>query len=661
MLQKFVTIKMKEGCRISDVLWVKGEIDNGTIAVSRDSLDCMSFNFNCVHILRLFMKLSPTFQCAIRIDETSACETRDVAELVLFVHVESFVRSMDRVAAIQCEEQLHSLVNMFKANCIFHHTPYQFPQVVNGTGSVEMYIAVSWMHHVTMSQCVKYDHRVPISTSGWFYDHKTLTFTKVAAKSDVLRPSGYVVNTPSSAQKVDGINCYLQTLNEPYICPYICQESWLVNANVTMIICSNDTIEMWRQALVGRILALNTLQGLTTLSMHDIASTDVFLTTHEFLNSSSYKEWLALKVEFSHVPTQSAIRTFIRKAFFRRSSLSQTLPVVQAVKWKRVIIEDFNTFDCTFTKKMCFDCMFGLSDMVDAIPMRQINDIVMPGCATSTDVLSRCIYASWTESNVCERRLVPIRTQKFIISSNNHTYSWLHANVTLFSWFNYVPAWQRRKLLQALTINQTVEYCLEQIAKYGQKNEICPVCFSVCNCMTSCGHHFCDACLLNLAPTPTSNAVSTTQYSRKLRRQCPSCRSDISKVFTNENYIDTRIEKIIETCKHALREGQRVVVFSQWEEVFTPLLKGLKRRRLEVNSQNIRFAKLAENTVPNVREDLAIFSHVPLFTSKTLFHHILNRVRNTCKKVDIVFSRDTPEETILNELMGVGLADWTWQ
>lgn len=655
MLQKFVTIKLKEGSINSNLLWVKSEVDDGVILVIRDSLDCIGFNFNCLHILRLCMKLSPIFQCAIRIDESTVSETKDVAELVLFVHVDAFVRSMERIAQIPYEEQLHALINMFKRNCIFYHTPLPVPSV---TDDIDMYGAMNWMHHATTTQCVSYSHSVPIGSSGWFYDHKLFTFTRVPASPELLRPVGYVVNTPSSVQKVYGINAYLKTLDRAYTCPYMCQQSWLVWSNVTMIVCSECTLDMWRRNLDGRVLALKTLPQLLTVNMHDMASMDVFLTTHEFLNSSSYHEWLALQVEFSHLLTLSAIRTFIRKTFYQRSSLSQTLPIVQAIKWKRVIIEDFNTFNNSFLRTLCVDCVFGLSDMVHAIPMKQIHDIVMPLSPTSADVLSRCVYTAWTGSNVCEQRLVPVRTRK-VITTGGTTYSWVHANVTLTCWFNYVPAWQRRKLLQTLATTQTVEYSLDQITKYGEKNEVCPICFSKCNCMTSCGHHFCDTCLLNLTPHPVANATTTTQYIRKFRRQCPTCRGVISKVFTNESYVDTRIEKIIEICKHALRNGESVVVFSQWEEIFTPLTRGLKRRRLAVQPDTIRFAKLSESIVPTVKEDLAIFGHVPIIT-KTLFHHTLNRIRNTCKRVDIVFSGNSLEETILGDLgISTNQANWT--
>lgn len=668
MLQEFVSIKLKEGCSCSALLWLKSEFKSDTIEASSESSGTgrvVNFNLNCIHILKLFIKLSPIFKCAIRIDTNSQSETRDVTDLVLFVDVDRFTEAMEFGSQIACEEQFYTLIQMFKPNCKFFHVPCEISQVRRTGCSAEMHKAISWMHHVDSSEYMSYSHSVPIGNSGWFFDHKYMTFSRIST-TEILRPFGYIVNTPSSVEKVKGIGCFLDTLPDSNVSPFICQKLWLVDSNATMVVVTNETFEMWSRNLPGNVIALKSLDQLTPLNMHAITLADVVLTTREFLTSVSYLEWLASKVEISHLLTLSAIRTFMRKMFYKRLALAHILPVIQGVKWRRVIIEDFNTLDLNITKSLCTDCIFGLSDMASAIPMHQIHNIVMPTYAASADILSRCVYGLWKESNTCEQRLIPVRTKSVTVPKGNSHFTWIHANVTLFSWLNYVPAWQRRKLLRALTLSQTHEYSVKQISKYAKKNAICPICFGTSNCMTSCGHHFCDTCLLGISASPVQSnsrvqeGVMQPYRVHKIRKQCPTCRGDIFRLFTSSSKLDTRLEKVIETCKSAMREGKSVVVFSQWEEIFSSLKSGLRRRRLEVDTMSIRFVKLCENSLPiGIQEDIAVFTHVPIFTSKMFVHHMLNRIRSTCKRVDVIFAKDTQEEAALNELCNTNGANWT--
>lgn len=657
-----------EDCRHSSLLWIKNELENDMIMVSQYDTSgytsILNFNFNCIHILKLFIKLQPTFRCAIRVNESfSESDTKDVTEVVLFIDTGIFKHDMKNNAQLRCEEQFYSLMNMFKTNCRFNFAQKIFPDIIFENIPLGMRKAISWMHGIGQMEYIEYTYNVPIADTGWFYDHENMTFSQIQNKPIILKPRGYIMNTPSSTEKMKGICLYLDTLCTSYSSPIICQKSWLIHSNTSLIICADETFDTWNTFLSNKkSISVRCLSDLKALTMHDITSNDALLITHDFLNSFNYIEWLSSNIEVCHQLTSSAVRTFIRKMFYKRVSLSHIMPVIQGVRWNRVFIEDFNTFDCKFMKNVHSKCTFGLSDMVDAISMDQIHNIVMPTYASNTDILSRCIFKEWIESNVCEQELIPIHTKSLNIPTGN-TYNvgtWIHENVTLFSWFNYVPAWQRRKLLQALTVTQTREYSIEQISRYAKKNEMCPICFGMSNCMTSCGHHFCDSCLLNVSPIPPSQRVSYNQRIRQIKKQCPTCRADFCKVFTNSSNIDTRLEKVIEKCKYAMRNSKRVLVFSQWDEIFYPLKIGLKRRRLELDPSIIKFVRLCEHALPKIVDgDITIFAHVPIFSSNLFLYHFMNRIRNTCKHVDILYSKDTPEEELLHKIFSVNGNKWT--
>jgi SNF2 family DNA or RNA helicase len=146
------------------------------------------------------------------------------------------------------------------------------------------------------------------------------------------------------------------------------------------------------------------------------------------------------------------------------------------------------------------------------------------------------------------------------------------------------------------TVQRTYNYLVNAIKSIESSDEICPICLDTIDTtektITKCGHKFCWSCISETHKIKTND--------RRNSFTCPTCNTQINM---NEIYIyqqqentiienelqqiihlvkSTKIGNIIHYLKTELVPGDKVILFSQWDELLHKVGNMLEEQRLKI-------------------------------------------------------------------------------
>ena len=147
-------------------------------------------------------------------------------------------------------------------------------------------------------------------------------------------------------------------------------------------------------------------------------------------------------------------------------------------------------------------------------------------------------------------------------------------------------------------IKRTYVYLKSSIENIEEQEETCPICFDTIShdklVITKCGHKFCWDCVSQIECTIKNQSVSKTKTFK-----CPSCNMVMlaSEVYLLQDkqktlYTDldeivnevksTKIGNIIHYLKHNSNNDNKIILFSQWDELLQKVGCYLKKYKINI-------------------------------------------------------------------------------
>lgn len=147
------------------------------------------------------------------------------------------------------------------------------------------------------------------------------------------------------------------------------------------------------------------------------------------------------------------------------------------------------------------------------------------------------------------------------------------------------------------TIKRTYNYLVSSIESIQNNEETCPICLDTIDteekAITKCGHKFCWCCIYETHSVKQNNQRGTFS--------CPTCNTPITSkdiyIFKNETTVgttdnelqeiiqkvkSTKIGNIIYYLKTQILDGDKIILFSQWDELLHKVGNMLKEHNLNI-------------------------------------------------------------------------------
>ena len=177
---------------------------------------------------------------------------------------------------------------------------------------------------------------------------------------------------------------------------------------------------------------------------------DVIVVSQPFLCSDIYRQWLFSFTEGSFA-SQNASKTFIRKAFYARQSISACPALLHFVHWNRIIMDNFHMYlEEEQIKSLESSHIFGISDACASITRQGLSNYIcpMPRSFRNLLVCQLCTFTRWkSDRNHNVHDITPCRADRRTIFEENITsVTWIELNLKKYLWFKHVPTWQKKRV-----------------------------------------------------------------------------------------------------------------------------------------------------------------------------------------------------------------------
>lgn len=601
-----------------------------------------SYELGGIHILKKFVKISKIFPIAFQL------LNNHVISIDVYV-IESLLEEvMGKQGGFDGEHEFNYLNTLFHRTIMYERcdlaTPLNFFFDYDSSLAIPNE-ALNWMLHVETHGGVMYSECVTIPGTTWLYDTTNRTFTQNCRSSLKFTPKRYVIQVSDQNSKMKSISKYLNFRSEIFDYPYIDKSKWSLNSSSTLLITDcNQSIQKWEDSLTCKVLCIYDMCGLKSVTLHDICTTDVVIVSHSFIKSDGYRKWVNLHTEGMLSP--SVMKSYIRKVFYARQSLSLSPALMHAVNWNRVIMDNFHVYyDQEEIKVLEANTMFGISDACACIPRQGLSNFIYPVPRTLRNLLvcQLCTFTKWKSG-------LAHKNHELTLCKNSHSVSvddgsipssmWIETNVKKYLWFKCVPSWQKKRVMTLLSQSVSSEFAKEQALKYIKGSDTCPICFvNTSNCISNCAHLFCDRCLTMLK-------VPVHAPRKSCKKTCPCCRCDINKVFTTSPLKDDKLDVLFELCQGYSAAGKYVRVVSHWEDVSSFLKNILKK----VKSETIETECIPPDShVQNHPCDIIIWMHPPMFRTINLSSCNMWILSNMCSKMHVLAVESSPESTFMEQ------------
>lgn len=235
--------------------------------------------------------------------------------------------------------------------------------------------SVLWMQHKehAANRIVKFKWSLPIANTKWSVDIQNESFVMHCSNVASVKVQGGILNDGTGMGKTAAV---LRLIAETRHLNFM--SDGLYKSNATLIIVPINLPMQWmsefQKFLGSRLAIVRLIQGkdLKHVSMETLLQADVVLTTFAFLrNSKPYLELFERMWPNARSCNEKRLSNRTRSSIsaWRRIE-SQTLPILEAVQWKRVIIDEIHeSFEVKQDLKMMqlfhFDFAWGLTATLD--------------------------------------------------------------------------------------------------------------------------------------------------------------------------------------------------------------------------------------------------------------------------------------------------------
>lgn len=506
--------------------------------------------------------------------------------------------------------------------------------------------SVQWMQHIERSikrktNQIQYATCIPIGKTDWAYDCTSEAFTKWENTAWLkTRFRGAVltnhVNTGKTACALYLIASHKQSpTTQPHI--ELNRTDRVTHETGTLIIVPQNIIGQWSNEILKflntdklKISFLSEPRDLKRVSFLDILSSDIIITTTNFMKTKGYVDCIETlyKETFGHdidrkVQRDPHVLQMVNRKICK-SKITPNFPFIELIHWHRIIVDEIHEFFTgssisrdrhKYLKNISCDIWWGLTGT--------------PNTRTSESMQSfyfflapkLCDDAQQYHNHPCLQSAVKENLLKAFASSTKEPLHHLHSivptpkeikmleklcdfslenyimnSVTLplqavlfnkmneksaqelymmkHSRFNNVMSISQQTRIDSFLVSKctpSVSFLKEQLRLLASVPNVCTVCMdNICNTILICGHSFCENCIGRFL------AINTTGSN------CPTCRYPIDRhdiVHLSSDFmpsIGTKLFEISKLVVNLLKISESVVLFVQWkqsEEALTCALK----------------------------------------------------------------------------------------
>jgi hypothetical protein len=628
------------------------------------------------HLLRVFDSIYPCCVTQLVYDASM-----NLVAAHVFVDTTRVAADLDRIGTFSTELALLSALADFDAvitwapDVLMDSPPAAVARLADDTSFGALSDAgkrvVAWMLRVEAAPAIGLTASVALADTGWWFDVHKRCFVRNANVIRRCVPRGWIVRTTASQERIEWGARALSMRAPPAAtrCVAVDHAEWLVDCATSAVVCEPACVAAWTVALRRRgvdVLDVHSGEALDRETLVSLATRGAVVFSVSALHSAR-----ACHATTMHAgqPTSEHVRRMVRAHYTTHGSMEGAPPIVQAIRWRRMLIDDdvgtIGGGDGWHAR-----IRWAFSDAPEILSDGAIAQFT--GMHDTTPAGVRCLPEGARERP--RVRLLGFNERvRQLAGSEVSPARWLLHNATRLDCLEHTPARDAR--VRTAHLFARTDFAHEQLAAYQSGTAECAVCLtSRSDCLLTCGHVFCHACVLQLPCEQASEG-------RFFNRRCPTCRSSVRRGFVRVRPRDARIACVAGEIRRDVAQGKSVVAYSAFDGVLSRLLSAMQRRgvrcsllrdgaytkaaemhsAMQVPDVTVRLVPLVLNALPPKMEaDRTYILHAPCSGADALDAAIVRRLFETSDMLSIVCCRDSPEMTLLGELLTrVDKTTWT--
>ena len=307
-----------------------------------------------------------------------------------------------------------------------------------------------------------------------------------------------------------------------------------------------------------------------SLKSFDFGITHVTNTKHtKYINGPNYIENSELIRNCSHLYKRNTIESVKLKYI-----INENIKLLEFTNQERIIYDGYNknNKNKNFLIKLCCD------SLLDKTTKKLIKN-----CKTLDEIQDVILSLNKVNLNKSKKQITNLE-QDIILLEEKDCLS-AYEKIQLSNCKRNLT--NEKKTFDG--INRTYTYLKQTIENITNNNDLCTICLDEITdiAITKCGHQFCKSCITNYLNYMSKNS------------KCPICKTDIlldgiysikeSNSNSNseleniiQNVKSTKIGNIIYYIKHELKNNDKCVIFTQWNEIMIKIKDLLEQSNINV-------------------------------------------------------------------------------